>query len=82
MAKTDIDFDGAGRLWVEDGRVRFEGNATEAARILFDSHLKPMCEAHIENRLKGTPGYVPGGAERAVVNPKEKRGQRKGETDG
>lgn len=74
-------FGDVARLWIEGGRLRFEGNATEAAKIFIEGYVKPLVEAEIENRLKGTAGaYVPGGSERAVKGPTEERGKKsKGE---
>ena len=84
MAKgKEMDFDGVGRLWVEDGRVRFEGNASKAAKILFDDHLKPLCDGYIATRVGGAPAFVAGGTERAVSGPSEKRSAKnKGANDG
>lgn len=38
-----------GRLFVNrSGKLEFEGDAEESARILFDTHLKQFCEKHLD----------------------------------
>lgn len=38
-----------GRLFISDsGKLAFEGNVEESARVFFDTYLKQMCEEHIE----------------------------------
>ena len=38
-----------GRLFVNnDGKLEFEGEAEESAKVFFDIHLKQLCEEHIE----------------------------------
>lgn len=38
-----------GHLFVNsNGRLEFEGNAEESAKVFFDTYLKQVCEKHIE----------------------------------
>ena len=38
-----------GRLFMNnDGKLEFEGNVGESARVFFEEYLKPMCEKYIK----------------------------------
>lgn len=41
-----------GRLYIgDDGRLHFDGDMAESARIFFEEGLKPMCDNYIKKRL-------------------------------
>lgn len=49
ISYKDEKTDAYGRLFVNDeGKLDFEGNATESARVFFEECLKPACEKYIE----------------------------------
>ena len=48
---TVIFGDDVGSLTWEDGKMRFEGNAEESAKIFFDYFLKPMVDGYIKSEL-------------------------------
>ena len=48
---TVIFGDDVGSLTWEDGKMRFEGDAEESAKIFFDYFLKPMVDGYIEERI-------------------------------
>ena len=48
---TVVFGDDIGKITWEDGKMRFEGNAEESAKIFFDCFLKPMVDEYIESEL-------------------------------
>ncbi|MCK5608337.1 hypothetical protein KAR91_41025 [Candidatus Pacearchaeota archaeon] len=49
-----------GRLIVnDDGKLKFEGDVEESARIFFEECLKPMCEKYIKELLSQQSNQQP-----------------------
>lgn len=42
-----IQFGTGARLWIDGGKLRFEGNFSAAADAFFNLHVKPLCDRYI-----------------------------------
>lgn len=45
-----------GKLTWEDGKLTFEGNASESAQLFFDFFLKNLADEYIEKKIEGMQG--------------------------
>jgi len=41
-----------GKLFIQEDKMKFEGDAHISARILFDKHLKPIIDVYIKEKFE------------------------------